>query len=111
MLAVADNGKVQIWDPGSGEKRRVIEGLYGVRQLIFSPDGRFLAGDNNTRSLWLADAINGIRLADSYVSDARLSCLSFSPDSRQLLALSDGARLCRWLLNERGQFLSTDVLT
>jgi WD40 repeat protein len=110
-LAVANDGKVRIWDIDSGEQLRVIERLYGVRHLIFSLDGRFLAGDSNTQALWLADANTGARLADSYVSVARFRSLSFSPDGRQLLALSEGARLYRWLLDDHGRFLSTEVLS
>jgi hypothetical protein len=58
----------------------------------------------------VADVINGVRLADSHVYDARLCSLSFSPDSRQLLALSDRARLCRWVLDDSGRFVSREML-
>lgn len=109
LLAVADDGKIQIWDPDLGEKLRVVEGLHGVQNLIFSPDGRFLVGDNNTRTLWIADVNTGARLADFYIADAWFRCLSFSPDSRQILALSEEARLYRWLLDEYGRLVSTEM--
>jgi len=111
LLAVADDGSIHIWDANSGEKLRVIDGLHGVQHLIFSPDGRFLVGDGDEGILWIVDIGSGIRLADSSISHARFGCLSFSPDSQQILALSMEARLYRWLLDGDGRFRSTEILT
>ena len=98
LLAVADEGSIRSWDLGSGEETCRIEVMKGrIDRMAFSPDGRLLAGSRDPRILWLADVSMGALLFDLRFSDAEIECLSFSPDSRQLIALTKGARLHRWL--------------
>jgi len=111
LLAVADEGSIRSWDLGSGEETCRIEVMKGrIDRMAFSPDGRLLAGSRDPRILWLADVSMGALLFDLRFSDAEIECLSFSPDSRQLIALTKGARLHRWLLADDGRLVSSRTL-
>ncbi len=56
--------------------------------VLFSPDGRLIAGSDNAGILWLWDAESG-RLLDRYFSAPLMYKVSFSPDGQRLLTVSD----------------------
>lgn len=106
-LAVADSyfpgdaGEVSVWDyrqEDGGAGTLVLRHLlrvegHGVLALVFSPDGRWLAGGRSHRNLHVWDAESGEE-ADRYCPFGPedygfpLHCLSFSPNGTTMLVWS-----------------------
>jgi WD40 repeat protein/beta-lactamase regulating signal transducer with metallopeptidase domain len=64
ILAAAGNGQVQLWDVATGkELLRIAEPGSGLTGLLFSPDGRVLAGraSDGTLVLWTSDTGKEVR--------------------------------------------------
>jgi WD40 repeat protein len=105
---LASGGKdrrVYLWDTASGEPRQVFRGKTGfVPVVVFSPDGRTLAWGNSDSAYLYDLASEQVRgpLPEHYNV---VTSLSFSPDSRYLVACSQ-----QWVgTNHAGQVRAWDV--
>jgi WD40 repeat protein len=103
-LALAWTGVgIGLWETRSGKPFGSLTALPSeLRQLLFSPDGRLLAGGGDDGSLWLWN-LRGRPLADGLGAPARLvahrraiDVLAFSPDSRLLASGGDDRQVTVW---------------
>jgi WD40 repeat protein len=101
-LAATGRNVVQLWEVATGKELRRIEGPGGLTGLLFSPDGRTLAGraGDGTLFLWAADTGkevhhikpaprpqgNGIVLILGGDDDPDPAGMAFTPDGKALVA-------------------------
>jgi RNA polymerase sigma factor (sigma-70 family) len=85
------NRQVWIWDPATGQPVHALRGQ-SVRQVTFSPDGRYLAtlspGKYYTSSkvIQIYDTSTWQELRRLPSGDANVNALAFTPDSRTLIS-------------------------
>lgn len=99
LAAATDDNQVALWSFPSGEWKRVVDGrlkkegffkgMFGLshNQVVFSPDGKYLAAlDNNARPVtWDTKEYSVCSHMDDQVSDAGTRLMDFSPDSQMLV--------------------------
>jgi WD40 repeat protein/serine/threonine protein kinase len=77
-------GQITIWDPATGQKLRVLaERPAGFRAAVFSPDGRWVAGDWD-KTVKLLNAETGRELGTFAGHEDAVTCLAWSPDGSRL---------------------------
>ena len=90
VASVAQDGTLAIWDPISFQLITCFKGhLLGAHGVAFSPDGRRLATGGNSRDtvkLW--DLSTNRELITLFGQGSYFSLVSFSPDSRWIVACS-----------------------
>ena len=67
-----------------------------VSTLVFSTDGKMLAGGSNAGSIHLWDAQTGAKLFTFTGHSNRVSAAAFSPDGKTLVSGDVGGELCFW---------------
>ncbi len=92
------NGIVQAWDLPSGRLRFTNRGPSRptVAGIVFSPDGRQLAGTSGELEVGLWDAIRGAELARFRGHESRVVAVGFSRDGRHVLSADDMGSLKTW---------------
>ncbi len=108
MVVGQQNGEVQIWAPNGGLPQTVTH-LSGVRRLLSSPDGRFLAVSASGERRIRPAGVYLFRTADwslarTFWPARAVDALNFSHDG-SLLALAAGAEIDVWDVT-RGELLS-----
>jgi WD40 repeat protein len=83
-----EQGEVKVWDVGTGQELYTLPRTPAVITIVFSPDGRRLAGSclDHTVRLWeLATGLETRRLTGHHLE---VYNVAFSPDGRRLAACS-----------------------
>lgn len=107
LAAASRDGAIRLWNTRTGRIHTVLQTETEAGQVLFSPDGAFLASRSTrfakgpqTVRLW--DARNG-RLLHTLthttplsISIAQLTSMAFSPDSQTLVTASTDNTLHRW---------------
>jgi WD40 repeat protein len=99
-LASADEEEVHLWDAATGREVRRFNARVGqLRDLAFSPDGKYLAaagggGNNRWMSLW--ETATGKRESDFKGQFGYTYTLSFSPDGKTLASGGYGNTVYLW---------------
>jgi WD40 repeat protein len=90
-----DNYAIRVYDLATG-KERLRLGVDGwMEQKAFSPDGSLLAGAGDD-GLHLWDVATGKELLRRPAPDARMECVAFSPDGRQVATGLNNATVLTW---------------
>jgi uncharacterized cupin superfamily protein len=96
-LAAGFNGLVQVWDVRSRELVRTIAGFERVTvRLVFSADGRRLAGGTQDGQVWVWSARTGNPVQQIAVGSRGVRALAFSPDGKSLVTVADKAPVSVW---------------
>jgi len=93
LAAVAQDGRIIVWDVAGGQQLRVLGGLTNrVNCVTFSPDGRRLAsaGTDATVTLWDTTGWKEVLSFRGHTSD--VTALVFSPDGRHLASAANDNR-------------------
>jgi WD40 repeat protein len=89
-----------LWDPVTGEARRILTGPGWVRSVAFSPDGRLLASGGNTDAgkgwVWLWDPVTGGQVRALTGHTKAVWSVTFSPDGRLLASGGDDNTVRLW---------------
>ncbi|WP_377273463.1 WD40 repeat domain-containing serine/threonine protein kinase [Peterkaempfera sp. SMS 1(5)a] len=92
-LASADNNNLHLWDLATGQAAHLLGQVNPVDPLVFSADGRTLAGAG--KAVWLWDLTTGDREAARRVKASHPSAIALSPDGRTL-AVSTNSGVGLW---------------
>lgn len=88
-LATSFPNCIQLWDVPTLALRKTIEGHRRIfTSVVYSPDGRLLAGRSLEGEIWLWNVQTGENVAVLGGSHRRFQGIAFSPESRQLLTRS-----------------------
>jgi WD40 repeat protein len=108
LITASENGRLRIWDTTTRDERRPHQGpSAGLRELVFTDNGKALAGFDNGQLIHLWDATTGKRLR-FWAADGIPTCIAGSPDGKLLAAGTAAGSLYCWELatgKERHTFL------
>ncbi len=98
FLALGSAGQIQIWDLAAQKHLLTIRGHERhVRVLVFSPDGKLLAGATHEGPVWCWSTANGEEVAILDVPLPGVQALAFAPDGRTLATVqAKGTVLQLW---------------
>ncbi|MBL8823191.1 MAG: protein kinase [Planctomycetia bacterium] len=99
-LAVGNTeGVVGLWNLENGTRIGEYQDHNDIiRQMIFSPDNRWLAIGVGTHRVRIRDAITGLAVGPIIHNHHRILTLRFSPDSRSLLIMDESGIASTWPL-------------
>lgn len=107
FVAVANDGRVMLWDAMAGELNRVLQTHdSGLRSVSVSPRGDAVVVGGHDGTLLVLDLNTGESLVPLSRQSLPVNCVRFSPDgSRLAVALGE------WSSNRRGQVKLIDLQT
>jgi WD40 repeat protein/tRNA A-37 threonylcarbamoyl transferase component Bud32 len=104
-LAVSPDGRtvafhrhpdLLLWDRTTGRTRAIPRGTHEVRCLAFSPEGTWLAGGDEDRTVWVWDVATGESRAALHGHTGRVMAAAFSPDGKTLASGSFDGTVRLW---------------
>jgi len=96
LAANGDGPPVRLYDMETGKEKLVLERFFKPIALVFSPDGKMLAGSTYNGWVMLWNAATGT-LRGLLISHERIvRSVAFSPDSKTLYSLGEDRRLVVW---------------
>lgn len=106
ILAVAGvDGSVDLIDTASRQYllRGVRDHVGGVRDLVFSPDGRQLvsSGTDGSLRLWRADRTSNWSSTELAMTSEVIPDVDFHPDGKSVVSANDDGTVMRWFLDGR----------
>ncbi|WP_197041370.1 protein kinase domain-containing protein [Chondromyces apiculatus] len=87
VVAGTGDGRLQLWNPATGEVRVYADHDAPVMRVVFSPDGRRLASADMRGVVRVRDLVTGASQV-SHGHQGSVSSLAFSPDGRWLASAS-----------------------
>jgi WD40 repeat protein/serine/threonine protein kinase len=78
------NGEVRIWDAKTWQHLHTLKGLWGVRSVTFSPDGKRLASSGPDGMVKVWDVITGEKILAFRAQSDFTNSVVFSPDGARL---------------------------
>ncbi|MEQ1638863.1 MAG: N,N-dimethylformamidase beta subunit family domain-containing protein, partial [Methylococcales bacterium] len=97
-LASISNNSIKLWDLVSGNNRLILPQSSDFSNVVFSPDGKFIAAVDRNQHLSLWDSQSGTvnRVLVNY--QGSVSSIAFSPDSTTLAISDKDAKVMFWNL-------------
>ena len=95
LTAAGEDRTVQITSLRTGETRTLGPFPVMVTSVVFSPDGRFLAGGSN-RDLYLWRTSDWQPLGVIQAQNDRVNAVAFSPDGKMLVTGGRGSLVKIW---------------
>jgi WD40 repeat protein len=98
---------VKVWNAATGELVRTFPGTNDATlRVVFSPDGRLLAGSGRDNLVKVWNVADGTEVATISGHFERVFALAFSPDSRRLATVSGDRTARLWDLPSGEEVLS-----
>ena len=99
QIAITDVcGKIKMWNVSNGMEARTSvfpEDLY-LYSAVFSPDGRYITGENNNNTLTIYDATNGDKVYTFTEQSDRVSSVSWSLDGKYIVSGENNGMIDVW---------------
>jgi len=94
------DGSFEVWDVATGNPVTTFRGYQGpVSSIMFSPDGKQIAGDSGTNTVRIWDAETGEELRTFRGHEWIVGAVAFSPDGKRLISGSWDGTVKIWDLN------------
>jgi WD40 repeat protein len=111
VAAASKDGKICIWDTGTGKDRLYIVAHPGQASaafvaspcLAFSPDGKTLASASTDHTIRLWDVTTARETGQFRAADSAFSSIAFAPDGKTLISGSADTGVIVWDVSAAGQ--------
>jgi ribosome assembly protein 4 len=103
LASCSDDFTLFLWSPGSSEKHvaRMTGHQQLITQVLFSPDGHFLASASNDKSVKLWEGFTGAYLTSFRGHVANVYQISWAPDSRMIASASKDSTVKIWNVKKK----------
>ena len=91
------SGGIGLWDTETGTRKQTLKWFFGdLWSVAFSPDGRTIAGGNNTKTLYVWDADTGDKKHVINEHKANVIDVAFSPNSKTIVSVGQDRTVRLW---------------
>lgn len=93
-LVAVNTSPLTVWEVATGKKRLTVDGIQANEQMIFSPDGRYLAAWSNAGNIAVIDLRTGaVTRRLQQVDEDEIIPLAFSNDNKRIAIGSPAGRV------------------
>ena len=97
------DGKVVVWELGTGQRREILVNRRSIQFVRFSPDGQHLVFGGHDGVIHLHDANSLEPMLDLRGHEAAVNSFAYSADGQRLISGSNGGKLILWRVEDGKQ--------